>query len=1412
MMKNYIKFLLRTSVLCFLVSSQVVAADQVVENKTNIVRVGYCDEYKTVTTLYDGTVEGFAVDYFTELSKYTGDTYEFVHCDWEDAFTLLESGDIDVFGPLSYTEERDELYSYTDASFGKEGVYLASLQVDGFEYDDYNEIASQMIGVCTNDANRTLLDLFCVEHEIAPQIIEIDEQSLDSTSPHTMIVISAMQYEQQYEVVAELGYENVYYITRDEDIELSDGINDGLEKIQSKNPMFYEELINEYYPSVTYGKVHISNEEIALLQSKELYRVGYYVDHVPFSYLDTEGNPSGIAISVMDEIAQAAEINIEYVPMYKDGSEYQNIDINLSILTSMELSYHSDRCDPYMELPLMVIGYYDNLSYENASIGYMDYIGLEVEQLQSYLPGSDLILFHSIENIIDNLKTNKIDYAITTNLMSKQILEATDSEQSIARTFGVDCLVSFSLADEISDTMGPIFDKYISRIDQQDLYTRVIASSYDTALELDVPLFIFEHYYEILMTLLILIILAACIIIFNEIKRRKQLLHIIEVDDLTGLMTEIKFMEECEKRLTKTSVQYVLVAIDIDNFKYINEAYGYTLGSELLQEFAKELQASYDNDDLIARTYADNFLVLTTQKDDGCAFCGKASCEFCELSSVATLIGEDYRLNISVGAYIIEDAILDLSYMMDCANVARSLSKGIYGTIVTVYSSSMEKSVHIQNDIIRTMEQALENREFKVVYQPKIDLQTGEVCGAEALVRWVRDDFSMVYPDQFIPVFEKNGFIAKLDFYMLSRVCEFISMNNPPNMPKISVNLSGVTMLENDLAAKILAIVHSYNVAPSSLELEITESAIIDNFKEATSTIEELIALGFTLSMDDFGTGISSLNRLKDINVHILKIDREFLVRALEDKKGVLIIGNIIRMARQLGIQSIAEGVETREQLELLGNLGCDMGQGYYFAKPLSEDDYRNFLDAYDGSGNCVKEEAIIESSKAKQIGETNIASLIMDAADNIIYIADIVSYELYYISHATEVMLGGLKEKDWKGKKCYEVLQGKSEPCEFCTNHLLNEESFYQWEHFNPIGERYYSLQDKLIQMENRLVRLEIATDITERANLEYEIKDKLVEQQVLNSCVELLHASDMKIAAAVDELLRIVSEYYEAERGYIFAISEDRKYLNNTYEWCAEGIDPQIDILQGVDIHVCDHWFEMFEQVGEFYIDSINDEVDPNSEEFRILDSQGIQSLVTAPLRDDCGGFSGFMGVDNPKKNTKNTMLIRSVTKFIDAFFDRNELIEELNKLSFIDGLTGLMNRYSYEKDLKRMAKENLSTMGVAYIDINGLKIINDTQGHEAGDRAIVSCAEIIQNTFDFHTYRIGGDEFVILCPNMKKAEFDSKIEKLKSAMAKNIEADASIGSVWSKEFYHVLLLVREADKLMYIEKEKSRTKGIY
>ncbi len=429
-----------------------------------------------------------------------------------------------------------------------------------------------------------------------------------------------------------------------------------------------------------------------------------------------------------------------------------------------------------------------------------------------------------------------------------------------------------------------------------------------------------------------------------------------------------------------------------------------------------------------------------------------------------------------------------------------------------------------------------------------------------------------------------------------------------------------------------------------------------------------------------------------------------------------------------------------------------------------------------------------------------NISRLVLDVMDDAVYVASLDTYELYYLNQRALDILQNPPEEQWLHKKCYQILQGRNEPCTFCTNKYLTNESFYHWSFYNTHLDRHFWNQDRLINFEGVPARLEIARDVTDQNMLAENLKEQIEEQRIINDCIGLLYAQKTP-EEAINELLSRIANYYQAERGYIFMRSKDQKMISNTHEWCKEGVSAQLDFLQDVDASIVAHWFAKYEEVGEFYIDSIHEELDPDSEEYRILKSQEIDSLVTAPLRNTKMEVVGFIGVDNPKRYIKNTSLIRSVSAFITDFLEKSDLIEKLNQLSFYDNLTGLKNRHSYSMALKQ--GPNQRSVGVIYVDINGLKIVNDQQGHQMGDAYILSVSDVLKDTFGQNAYRIGGDEFVVICINEPQRSFLQSVAFLRQTFNSGETPKASIGCSWSDQ-ENIIEQVERADHAMYEEKQ--------
>lgn len=430
----------------------------------------------------------------------------------------------------------------------------------------------------------------------------------------------------------------------------------------------------------------------------------------------------------------------------------------------------------------------------------------------------------------------------------------------------------------------------------------------------------------------------------DEIERLTEELRIAKSNDmLTGLYninTYFKSVQNIFKR--NPNKRYVIVCLDVEKFKYINDRYGFREGDRLLSYIGKKLQERSAKYGIVAsRLSSDVFSFLDEEKNVNSEELGA------EVQSWIKNYSMDFEVRILVGIYHVESKNIPVRLMCDRANLAIATIKNNYLTNVAEYNKNVRENMFLQHELLNETEKAFKDNEFKVYLQPKYDLRSNKIMGAESLVRWEHPQRGIIPPTDFIPLFEKNRLITRLDEYVWEETCrrirEWIDRGFVP-IP-VSINISRVDIYSPDLIDKLIRCTNKYNIDRHFLEIEITESAFTNDENQIIDVVDELRRNGFTVLMDDFGSGYSSLNILKDISVDIIKIDTRFLEPGKnENNKGREILESVIRMAKWIGLQIVAEGVETNEQKNFLIELGCYYAQGFYFSEAVSEEDFEKLI------------------------------------------------------------------------------------------------------------------------------------------------------------------------------------------------------------------------------------------------------------------------------------------------------------------------------------------------------------------------------------------------------------------------------------------------------------------------------------
>ena len=410
-----------------------------------------------------------------------------------------------------------------------------------------------------------------------------------------------------------------------------------------------------------------------------------------------------------------------------------------------------------------------------------------------------------------------------------------------------------------------------------------------------------------------------------------------EIDKLTGIPNRIRFYDQTQVAIQDIYKNYAIILLDIERFKNINDIHGIAEGDEVLRYIAWVLKETYGDHNNYARLHSDMFVFYISYEKKG-----EIIKEIEKIRKKISANPFQYDIVTKFGIYLVDDRSIPVNLMCDRAMMAERTVKGNIMKFCAFYDEHYREEMLRAGQIEQDMERALTEHQYQMYLQPKYRLSDNTLCGAEVLCRWKHPEKGLIPPNDFIPLFEKNGFILKLDEYMWEEACKNIRrwLDEGHQVVPISVNISRYHIQHNNLEKALTNLLDKYNLTPDRLNLEITESLFLDNPEELNRVLERLQRMGFKLEVDDFGSGFSSLNLIRNISVDTIKIDKEFLDSEIASEKGKIVVNHTIGMAKDLNLQVIAEGVETKAHVDFLRESHCDIAQGYFFAKPMPIEEF----------------------------------------------------------------------------------------------------------------------------------------------------------------------------------------------------------------------------------------------------------------------------------------------------------------------------------------------------------------------------------------------------------------------------------------------------------------------------------------
>lgn len=450
-----------------------------------------------------------------------------------------------------------------------------------------------------------------------------------------------------------------------------------------------------------------------------------------------------------------------------------------------------------------------------------------------------------------------------------------------------------------------------------------------------------EDAYFLLAILIPVILLYIIVLIINNERNKLS-----STDALTGIGSFAKFAEAAKTFFQQNSQQQLMyVHFDIDNFKFLNEIFGFKVGDNLLKHVALSLKRNFSRDGIYARIESDKFALIFRALSENAAI-NRLEKLSKDISVFQSNLDKPYDITISYGLYKIDDKELSIRSIDDRARITMLNHKNIKENTYAFYNEKNKHDLEWQNDLENKMRFALRNDQFIVCLQPKYNMKTLTVSGAEALVRWQYQDTVLLNPKEFIPLFEKNGFISKLDIYVLERVCQKIRewLDKGYMVMPVSINISRRDFLVENFCETVLETINKYSIPINLIEIEVTESAFMRSIDLVIDCIIKLKSYGFSISLDDFGTGYASLNSINRLPIDIIKIDQSLLNCDVNNNINNCIFTSVLEMAKRLGIKTIAEGVETEGQFDFIKKTECDMVQGYFLAEPMRCDEFETMV------------------------------------------------------------------------------------------------------------------------------------------------------------------------------------------------------------------------------------------------------------------------------------------------------------------------------------------------------------------------------------------------------------------------------------------------------------------------------------
>ena len=938
------------------------------ETGTKTIRVAYREDADFINKSSSGVYKGYGVEYLNKISQYTGWKYEYINESWEDQLEDLKCGKVDLICNAQKTESREKDYDFSCMPIGTEqAVLYTSEDNEDIYFQDYEHMNGKKVGLLRDSYQNEEFEqrqgeknFHCLEkyyESEQDQIEALEQKKVD------MILMGSISKHDSLKIVDKFGAAPMYIMTTKGNTEVMDGVNNALEQLESEVPDLTEQLTEQYFMDKNKNsKPLFTREETEYIKSvREPIKIGCIGDQPPLVYTDKEtGKLDGIYIAFLEKFSEISGIPFELKSLSPDTDSIEavqsgNYDFIAGITGCQEMID-----DPEVHLTgSFFTREFQIVAERGADINTLEMpivsINSIFEKYKSLRPEGGFshkaIYCDSPQAVLDAVVNKKADMAVVDSYAASYYLQ--DEKYHNLALSGIvyakaeTCMI---FADNANPNLVSVINKSIGSLSSQDEENIIRQYSINLTKTFSIWELLEKYKYQMICILIFLVALTVIGIANNRHRTQMQVEAAaqeayrsrMETDELTGLLNKEGFYRRGSEFLEEhPEADARILYINVENFKLVNDLFGEEAGDEFLKFIGRELEKVFGKIDNVSSRYeADHFVILTLENED-------------RIQTQMKRFGDQIRdyylkttVEVSAGIYEIRDRSKSLRIMCDRAHLAAESIKKNHMVQVAVYDDTHRKKLIQEQMIINELGDALKEKQFKAFFQPKYDMRTDRIIGAEALVRWEHPEKGLLPPGIFIPVLEKNGYIAKVDLYIYEETCIFLKKCMDEGIPlhPVSVNLSRVGFYNPKLFQTLCEIAERYQIPKKYLELEITETAYATDSEMIFSVVEKLRQGGFRALMDDFGSGYSSLNMLKEAPIDEIKLDMRFLSAADPYERAEEILHMIITMGNHMKLSIIAEGVETEQQKAMLQAFGCNKAQGYFYARPMREEEYTELL------------------------------------------------------------------------------------------------------------------------------------------------------------------------------------------------------------------------------------------------------------------------------------------------------------------------------------------------------------------------------------------------------------------------------------------------------------------------------------